>query len=79
MQRLSRFQQLALCSVDGLYASRMAESGKRSVGSGLGDLEGVDIPSQSYIRGIKSQQKSASREMENLVQGIQNKRITRII
>ncbi|KID59322.1 arrestin domain-containing protein, partial [Metarhizium hybridum] len=73
MQRLSRFQQAALCSADELRASRVAESGKRKVGEGLAHLEGVDIPSQAQVRGIKSQQKSASKEVESLIQGIQGR------
>ncbi|EXU94845.1 helitron helicase-like domain protein [Metarhizium robertsii] len=73
MQRLSHFQQSALCSQDELRASRLAEGGKRRVGEGLAHLEGVDIPSQAQVRGIKSQQKSASKEVESLVQGTQRR------
>lgn len=71
MQRLCRFQQAALSSTDELRATRVAEGGRRKVGEGLDDLEGVDIPSQIQVRGIKSQQRSASREVESLIQGIQ--------
>ncbi|KFG84187.1 hypothetical protein MANI_116079 [Metarhizium anisopliae] len=73
MQRLSHFQHTALCSQDELRARRLAEGGKRRVGEGLAHLEGVDIPSQAQVRGIKSQQKSASKEVESLVQGTQRR------
>ncbi|KID83958.1 arrestin domain-containing protein [Metarhizium guizhouense ARSEF 977] len=57
VQKLSRFQQEALCSTDELHASCVVENGTRRVGQGFGH----------HLSGAKS----ASKEVERLIQGIQ--------
>lgn len=64
---LGRFQEVALSSPDDLNSFRLGDEGGRSRA-----LSAVDeIPRQFQVRAIKSQQASASKEIERMIQGIQ--------
>lgn len=71
VQQLSRFQQSALRSTNELRGTIVSEGGPKTLstpeGSSLGPL-----PGQERVRSIKSQQTSASREKEKMIQGIQS-------
>jgi hypothetical protein len=68
VQQLCEFQQEALCSPEHLLATIVREQGTRTMD---GTYEGADVPDQAKIKSIKSQQASASRERERMIQGIQ--------
>ncbi|PVH90314.1 hypothetical protein DM02DRAFT_496337, partial [Periconia macrospinosa] len=68
VQQLCEFQQVALCSSEHLHATVVREQGTRTMD---GAYAGVDVPDQAKIKSIKSQQASASRERERMIQGIQ--------
>lgn len=70
LARLYQFQTGALSSDDELSATIFSEQRTRgiSIPEGLGPP--MDIPGQEQLRSIKSQQTSASRERENMIQRI---------
>jgi len=61
VRKLYRFQQAALGSLDELCATAVPETALRA-----------GLPGQEQLRSIKSQQRSASREREKMIQGIQS-------
>ncbi|KAH6879800.1 hypothetical protein B0T10DRAFT_152756 [Thelonectria olida] len=71
-QQLCRFQQLTLCSKGELQASVEPGRGTRKINLPGRPFSGAEIPVQSQVRPIKSQQTSASRETERMIQGMQN-------
>ncbi|KAJ6436263.1 ATP-dependent DNA helicase PIF1 [Purpureocillium lavendulum] len=72
LQRLGRFQHSALGSSTELEAAAMRETGVRIINLPGEPFTGAPLPSQDQVRGIKSQQMSASREREMMIQGIQS-------
>lgn len=68
VQQLCEFQQVALCSSKYLHATVVREQDTRTIDRAYA---GVDVPDQAKIKSIKSQQASASRERERIIQGIQ--------
>jgi len=66
--QLHQFETGALSSDDELGATIFSEQGRIPEGSD----SPTDIPRQEQVRSIKSQQVSASREREKMIQGIQN-------
>lgn len=72
VQQLSRFQQSALRSAVELRGTIVSERGPRTLGTLEGPFPGADMPGQEQVRSIKSQQMSASREKEKMIQGIQS-------
>ncbi|KAM4063272.1 PIF1-like helicase [Hirsutella rhossiliensis] len=71
-QQLCRFQQSALGSAAELAATVVAdERAGRRVNLPGSALSGAALPRQEEVRGIKSQQRSAARERERAIQGIQ--------
>ncbi|KAM4067355.1 ATP-dependent DNA helicase PIF1 [Hirsutella rhossiliensis] len=71
-QQLCRFQQSALSSAAELDATVVAgEAGPRRVILAGSTLSGAALPRQEQVRAIKSQQRSAARERERAIQGIQ--------
>ncbi|KAM4058295.1 PIF1-like helicase [Hirsutella rhossiliensis] len=71
-QQLCRFQQSALSSAAELDATVVAgEAGPRRVILAGSTLSGAALPRQGQVRAIKSQQRSAARERERAIQGIQ--------
>ncbi|KAM4061649.1 PIF1-like helicase [Hirsutella rhossiliensis] len=71
-QQLCRFQQSALGSAAELAATVVADArAGRQVNLPGSALSGAALPRQEEVRGIKSQQKSAARERERAIQGIQ--------
>ncbi|KJZ74132.1 hypothetical protein HIM_06363 [Hirsutella minnesotensis 3608] len=71
MQQLCRFHQSALCSTTELEASVIPEQGVRRVSMPGRAFSGIALPPQDQVRAIKSQQISASKERERMIQGIQ--------
>ncbi|KAJ4176137.1 hypothetical protein NW759_017563 [Fusarium solani] len=75
-QQLSQFQQLALCSTDELRGTIVPERGPRILSraerSSSSSSPEAGVPWQEHVRSIKSQQMSASREKEKMIQGIQS-------
>ncbi|KJZ69983.1 hypothetical protein HIM_10628 [Hirsutella minnesotensis 3608] len=72
MKELCRFQQSALLSTAELQATRMTEGQGRHISVPGLMCSGASVPPQAQVRAIKSQQKSASRERVNKIQGIQS-------
>ncbi|KAL8281707.1 hypothetical protein RB600_008933 [Gaeumannomyces tritici] len=72
VQQLYRFQVAALCSTDELRAMTVLERGPRTLSVPGRSYWGAGIPGQEQVRSIKSQQVSASKERERMIQGIQN-------
>ncbi|KAM4061761.1 PIF1-like helicase [Hirsutella rhossiliensis] len=71
-QQLCRFQQSALGSAAELAATVVAEErAGRRVNLPGSELSGAALPRQEEVRAIKSQQRSAARERERAIQGIQ--------
>ncbi|KAL6405937.1 hypothetical protein AUP68_10755 [Ilyonectria robusta] len=70
-QQLCRFRYAALGSTSELSARIASERGARTVTLPGGQFTGSEIPAQRLLKFIKSQQKSASRETERMIQGIQ--------
>ncbi|KAM4061911.1 PIF1-like helicase [Hirsutella rhossiliensis] len=70
-QQLCRFQQSALGSEAELAATVVAERAGRRVNLPGSELSGAALPRQEEVRAIKSQQRSAARERERAIQGIQ--------
>ncbi|KAM4063434.1 PIF1-like helicase [Hirsutella rhossiliensis] len=71
-QQLCRFQQSALGSAAELAATVVAdERAGRRVNLPGSALSGAALPRQEEVRAIKSQQRSAARERERAIQGIQ--------
>ncbi|KAF5696631.1 ATP-dependent DNA helicase PIF1 [Fusarium mundagurra] len=73
-QQLSQFQQLALCSTDELHGTIVPERGPRTLSRAERSSSSpeADVLWQEHVRSIKSQQMSASREKEKMIQGIQS-------
>ncbi|KAM4063295.1 PIF1-like helicase [Hirsutella rhossiliensis] len=70
--QLCRFQQPGLESAAELAATVVAEDGPvRRVNLPGSALSGAALPRQEEVRAIKSQQRSAARERERAIQGIQ--------
>jgi hypothetical protein len=74
VKQLYNFQQMALGSIDGLHSTMVLGQGSRMNRSFDGGFGGADIPEQDKVRSIRSQQVSASRERERMIQGIQDQR-----
>ncbi|KJZ75815.1 hypothetical protein HIM_04639 [Hirsutella minnesotensis 3608] len=72
MQQLGRFQHSALGSMAELEAAAVPERGVRRISMPGRVFTGAAVPSQAEVRGIKSQQMSASRERERMIQGRQS-------
>ncbi|KAM4067871.1 PIF1-like helicase [Hirsutella rhossiliensis] len=71
-QQLCRFQQSALGSAAELAATAVTEErAGRRVDLAGSELSGAALPRQEEVRAIKSQQRSAARERERAIQGIQ--------
>jgi hypothetical protein len=71
VQKLCRFQQVALGSVDELRATILPQGKTRRLGVTEGAWAGAYMPEQRIVKSIKSQQKSLSREKERRIQGTQ--------
>jgi len=71
VQKLNRFETTALCSTDELRAMRISEGGERKLNVPGQPFSGAEIPRQEDLKHIKSQQKSLSKEREEMIQGIQ--------
>ncbi|KAK7570760.1 hypothetical protein V3481_019299 [Fusarium oxysporum f. sp. vasinfectum] len=72
-QQLSRFQQSALRSADELHSTIVSERGLTTLSRAeRSSSEAAEMPWQEHVKSIKSQQTSASREKEKMIQGIQN-------
>ncbi|KAM5349348.1 hypothetical protein ACJ41O_005853 [Fusarium nematophilum] len=71
MQRLCRFQQEALNTTFELAAKIAIEPDARMVSVPSGPFAGAEVPAQRLLKSIKSQQTSASRETEKMIQGVQ--------
>jgi len=72
VQELCRFQLAALSSKHELGATIVPERGPRNLRLPGDPFQTAGIPRQEQVRSIKSQQTSASREREKMIQGIQN-------
>jgi hypothetical protein len=72
VQQLCRFQHTALDSASELRARIVVEAEGRRVNLPGGPFTGAEIPAQRLLKSIKSQQTSASREAEKMIQGIQD-------
>ncbi|OWT42276.1 PIF1 protein [Pochonia chlamydosporia 170] len=72
VQELCRFQVASLCSTDDLRATVVIERGPRTLGLRGHPSSGAEIPRQEQVRSIKSQQISASKERERMIQGVQS-------
>ncbi|KJZ67923.1 hypothetical protein HIM_12688 [Hirsutella minnesotensis 3608] len=72
MQELGRFQHSSASSSSEFRATILPEQGPRRISIPGTALSGATIPPQSQLRAIKSQQISASREREKMIQGIQS-------
>ncbi|KAM4067473.1 PIF1-like helicase [Hirsutella rhossiliensis] len=72
MQQLCRFQQSALGSTAELEATVVPERGARRISMPGRAFSGAALPPQDQVRAIKSQQTSASKERERMIQGIQS-------
>ncbi|KAH6951113.1 hypothetical protein BKA56DRAFT_505995, partial [Ilyonectria sp. MPI-CAGE-AT-0026] len=72
MQQLCRFQQSALSSKGELQASVEPEGRTRTINLPGRLFLGAEIPAQSQVRSVKSQQTIASRETERMIQGMPN-------
>lgn len=73
MKHLCRFQQVALSSPEELQGSRLGDADIRThCEAEVSHNCSIEIPMQSQVRAIKSQQASASRAIENMIQGIQD-------
>ncbi|RKK60746.1 hypothetical protein BFJ69_g17203 [Fusarium oxysporum] len=72
MQQLCRFQQSALCSTAELKATVISERGVRRISMPGRVFSGAALPPQDQVKAIKSQQMSASKERERMIQGIQS-------
>ncbi|KAI8396536.1 hypothetical protein FOFC_21084 [Fusarium oxysporum] len=71
-QQLSRFQQSALRSADELHSTIVSERGLTTLSRAeRPSSEAAEMPWQEHVKSIKSQQTSASREKEKMIQGIQ--------
>ncbi|OAQ62513.1 ATP-dependent DNA helicase PIF1 [Purpureocillium lilacinum] len=70
-RQLCRFQQSALSSTAELEATAVSERGLRQSVLPGHAFSGATVPSQDQVKAIKGQQKSASRERERMIQGIQ--------
>jgi len=68
VQQLCEFQQIGLCSSEHLLATIIREQGTRKM---EGTYAGAEVPKQAKVKSIKSQQASASRARERMIQGIQ--------
>ncbi|KAI8648527.1 ATP-dependent DNA helicase [Fusarium keratoplasticum] len=73
MQQLCRFQQSALCSTAELEATVISERGARCISMPGRVFSEAALPPQDQVKAIKSQQVSASKERERMIQGIQSK------
>jgi hypothetical protein len=71
VERLCKFEQVAMCSAEDLLAVVIPERGRRTISILGGKLAGHYVPEQVKLKSIKSQQASASRERERTIQGIQ--------
>ncbi|XP_044716012.1 PIF1 protein [Hirsutella rhossiliensis] len=69
MRQLCRFQQSALCSTAELEAIAIPEQGLRCISMPGRVFSGAALPPQDQVKAIKSQQISASRERERMIQG----------
>ncbi|KAM4061456.1 PIF1 protein [Hirsutella rhossiliensis] len=72
MQQLCRFQQSTLCSAAELEATMEPERGARRIDMPGRVFSGAAPPPQDQVRAIRSQQTSASKERERMIQGIQS-------
>jgi hypothetical protein len=72
LQQLCRFQQSALCSTAELQATVMPERGARRISMPGRVFSEAALPPQDQVKAIKSQQMSASKERERMIQGIQS-------
>ncbi|QLI69148.1 ATP-dependent DNA helicase PIF1 [Metarhizium brunneum] len=72
VQELCRFQLASLCSTDDLGATMVIERRPRTLGLRGHPSSGAEIPRQEQVRSIKSQQISASKERERMIQGVQS-------
>ncbi|KAJ4191685.1 hypothetical protein NW759_016677 [Fusarium solani] len=70
LQQLCRFQQSALCSAAELQATVMPERGARRISMPGRVFSEAALPPQDQVKAIKSQQMSASKERERMIQGI---------
>ncbi|XP_044717892.1 PIF1-like helicase domain-containing protein [Hirsutella rhossiliensis] len=76
-RQLCRFQQSALGSAAELAATVVGEERvRRRVDLEGSELSGAALPRQEELRAVKSQQRSAAREREQAIQGIQGGRAT---
>jgi hypothetical protein len=71
VQKLYRFQAMALCSTDDLHVTIVPEGGERTMSVPGQPFSEAEIPRQEHLRHIKSQQKSLSKEYEKMIWGIQ--------
>ena len=71
VRQLSRFQEVALCSADELRATVVLEGEAGAMRRSAGLYTEAEVPGQDKVRSIKSQQRGLSREMERMIQGIQ--------
>ncbi|KJZ70119.1 hypothetical protein HIM_10489 [Hirsutella minnesotensis 3608] len=72
IQQLCRFQQWALRSTAELEATVVPERGERRISTPGRVFSGAALPPQDQVKAIKSQQASASKERERMIQGIQS-------
>ncbi|XP_044717968.1 PIF1-like helicase domain-containing protein [Hirsutella rhossiliensis] len=72
IQQLCRFQQSALRSTAELEATALIERGERRLSMPGRVFSGAALPPQDQVKAIKSQQVSASKERERMIQGIQS-------
>ncbi|KJZ74451.1 hypothetical protein HIM_06047 [Hirsutella minnesotensis 3608] len=70
-RQLCLFQQSALSSTAELEATVVSERGARQIELPGHAFSGGTVPSQGQVKAIKSQQMSASKERERMIQGIQ--------
>ncbi|UNI17166.1 hypothetical protein JDV02_003542 [Purpureocillium takamizusanense] len=73
LQQLGRFQHSALGSSTELEAAAMRATSVRRINLPGEAFTGAPLPAQDQVRGIKSQQMSASKERERMIQGIQGR------
>jgi hypothetical protein len=69
--RFYQFQRAALTSLDELRDTIVSEQEVRVLSNSGERTLGAEIPKQSQLRAIKSQQTKASQERERMIQGIQ--------
>lgn len=75
IRQLCRFQQVALSSPDELHSSRIAEAEVQALSITDSSFNrSIDVPRQSEVKAIKSQQVSASKEIERMIRGIQGRK-----